>query len=103
MYGRPTEKRLKKIHPKEKEYILRVHYFIVVMNSRKLSIQKCCEYVRSKTNGKFSRWYFYNIMRDKMLFSKFSTLLLILDYCQTDFTTLESIQIPESYRRKYIK
>lgn len=101
MFSRSTEAKKKHIHKNEIEYILKLHYYII--HNKKLSVINCCRFIRSRTNGKFTKYFFYNMFRQKLLYSKFSTILLILEYCDTNFTTIESINIPESYRRKYIK
>jgi hypothetical protein len=101
MFSRSTESKKKHIHKNEIEYVLKLHYYII--KSKHLSVINCCRFIRSKTGGRFTKYFFYNMFRSKLIYSKFSTILLILEYCGTDFTTIEKIEIPESYRRKYIK
>lgn len=96
-----VEKSKKFVHPDEIEFTLKLLYYIHKTKDKK--IIDCVRYIRAQTGGKFSRWFFLNILKGKLVFIKFSTILYILDYLNTDYHTINTLNVPDNFRRKYIK
>lgn len=95
------EQKKKHFHPDEREFILKLLYYIYKTKGKRIS--DCVKHIRYKTGGKFSRWYFYNVLRGSLVFSKFSTILHVLDYLECNYSDIECLNVPDNFRRKYIK
>jgi hypothetical protein len=95
------EQAKKFVHPSEVEFTLKLLYYLYKVKNKKLN--ECVNYIRSKTGGKFSRWFFYNILKGKIVFIKFSTILYVLDYLECSYNDIDTLIVPDSFRRKYIK
>ena len=102
-YWHPKNKELTKfrIHPLEYEYALKIHFYISKKKNK--SLTGLSIYIREKTGGKFNRWFFYNLFKGKMIYIKFCIVLYMLDYCELNLQQLEQINVPDFYRRKFIK
>jgi len=95
------EQKKKHLHPSEKEFILKLLYYIYKTKGKRIS--KCVEYIRYKTGGNFSRWFFYNVLRGNLVFIKYATILHVLDYLECSYNDIDTLIVPDYFRLKYIK
>jgi len=86
--------------PKETEFFIKVY---LLMKQKNIKFKFLTDSMKERGYKKFNRQFFTNYFYLNLHFIPFTTLCHIIDILNASFTEVESINIPEEIKRKYIK